>query len=459
MALKHRAHWLQARKRQLAVLRDAPGSATTVVVDLRRRGLKRNRGKIKSVARTEVSVLTSGPGIDAMVKHSNFTGFFSYAHHDDDTDPSLIEDFTTRLEGRVGSRLTNARFAIWRDKGGLRTGERWNDKIEAELRSAHVLIVLLTPQWIGSDYCRKEYTFFEKIETSRHVGEYVAPILARALDQQEKYFTTEQIDIYASITNRQLFKAVDFLKLTRARRNTEIENMADDIAGMIDRLRQLQIAPALPVPPHRHKPVARPREFTALAENYAEVDFVRSSEVRVDRAQMDCERGIYAQVDFVERLFIKGRNADIEFGIRHAILSIAGADPEQLQQFDGFRLQDVHRAGYVSLQDLPEAISVAMYASPGRALAELALPPTNDNNYWSRIATVVQEVRTDQLRAELRVSFSPHGLQLADGTSQYLSQTTKRKIEAIIGVAIAKHERLRNDGRICRPVPIKERTP
>jgi hypothetical protein len=151
MALKHRAHWLQARKRQLAVLRDAPGSATTVVVDLRRRGLKRNRGKIKSVARTEVSMLTSGPGIDAMVKHSNFTGFFSYAHHDDDTDPSLIEDFTTRLEGRVGSRLTNARFAIWRDKGGLRTGERWNDKIEAELRSAHVLIVLLTPQWIGSD--------------------------------------------------------------------------------------------------------------------------------------------------------------------------------------------------------------------------------------------------------------------------------------------------------------------
>jgi hypothetical protein len=85
MALKHRAHWLQARKRQLAVLRDAPGSATTVVVDLRRRGLKRNRGKIKLVARTEVSVLTSGPGIDAMVKHSNFTGFFSYAHHDDDT--------------------------------------------------------------------------------------------------------------------------------------------------------------------------------------------------------------------------------------------------------------------------------------------------------------------------------------------------------------------------------------
>jgi hypothetical protein len=64
-----------------------------------------------------------------MATNSTFNGFFSYAHDDARTDPSLITDFTTRLEGRVDSRLTNARFVIWRDKGGLRTGERWNDKI------------------------------------------------------------------------------------------------------------------------------------------------------------------------------------------------------------------------------------------------------------------------------------------------------------------------------------------
>jgi len=392
-----------------------------------------------------------------MVEQTNFSGFFSYAHHDNEIDPSVVEDFTTRLEARVGSKPTNARFAIWRDKGGLRTGELWNETIEGELRQADALIVLLTPQWISSDYCRKEYSFFEKIEALRQVVEYVAPILARTLDQQEKYFTPDQRDIYASIRRRQFFKAVDFLKLTRARRNVEIENMADDIAGMIDRRRQLEITPAPAVPLYRHTPIARAKEFSARAENYAEVDFVRSAEVRVDSAQSDCERGIYAQVDFVEHLFIKADRADIQFGIRRAILSIAGGDPAQLKQFDGFRLQDVHRAGYVSLQDLPEAISVAMYASPGRALAELALPPTNNDNYWSCIATVVQEVSKDQLRAELRVWFSPHGLQLSDDTSQHLSQTTKRKIEAIIGVAIAKHECLQHDGRICRLLPIRER--
>jgi hypothetical protein len=78
-----------------------------------------------------------------MAEHRTFNGFFSYAHHDAEIDPSLITDFTSQLEGRVGSKLTNARFAIWRDKEGLRTGARWNEKIETELRRADVLILLL----------------------------------------------------------------------------------------------------------------------------------------------------------------------------------------------------------------------------------------------------------------------------------------------------------------------------
>jgi TIR domain-containing protein len=414
----------------------------------------RERVKPEVMGRSSRANVVSG--VDPMAEHSTFTGFFSYAHHDAETDSSLIEDFTTRLEGRVGSRLTNARFAIWRDERNLRTGERWNDKIEAELRRADVLIVLLTPQWMNSDYCRKEYSIFEEMEASR-VGQYVAPILARPIEQQEKYFTPEQKEIYSSIANRQFFKATNFLNRSRARRNAEIDKMADDIAGMIDRLRQLAKTPE-PSVARRHTARVGQREFSARAENYAEVDFLRAYEVRVDRTQTDYERGVYAQVDFVERLFVKSAKAYIEFGVRHAILSVASADPGQLRQFDGFHVQDVDRAAYVSLQDFPEAVSVAMYASLGRGLAELALPPTN-NNYWSRIATATPEARSERLRAELRVSFSAHGLHIADGRSQHLSQATKRKIEAIIGVAVEKNERIGHDGRICRSVPIRERIP
>lgn len=216
------------------------------------------------------------------------------------------------------------------------------------------------------------------------------PVLARPIDQQEKYFTPEQKEICARIADRQFFKAVNFLNLSRARRNTEIDKIADDIAGMIDRRRELETlsAPVGTRPPRRAG--GQPREFSARAENYADVDFLRSSEVRVDRAQSDRERGVYAQVEFVERLFVQGSKAYIEFGVRHAILSVTSASPGQLRQFDGFHVQDVDRAAYVSLHDFSDAIGVAMYASPGRALAELALPPTNDN-YWSQIATATPE--------------------------------------------------------------------
>jgi TIR domain-containing protein len=372
----------------------------------------------------------------------------------------LITAFTTQLEYRINAKLANARFQIWRDEDGLRIGERWSDKIDDELRRAAVLIVLLTPRWIESEYCRKEFSVFEEVEALRGVGEYVAPILVRPIEQQERYLTSAQLDVRARIADRQYFKAIatDFLNLTEARRNAEIDKVADDIAGMIDRLRSLPRMPARSVIARRYTGRRGLREFSALAEDYAEVDFLRSSEVRVDRAKNHGERGVYAQVDFVERLYVKSSKAYIEFGIRHAILSVAAAGPGQVRKLDGFNVQDVDRAAYVSLQEFPEAVSVAMYASPTRGLAELALPPTNDN-YWSQIATATAEVRADRLRAELRVSFSPYGLHIADGRSQPLSQATKRKIEAIIGVAIEKNERVGPDGRICRSVPIGERIP
>ena len=44
-----------------------------------------------------------------------FMAFFSYSHHDLETDPAYFAAFTVELERRVNSRLANARFEIWRD--------------------------------------------------------------------------------------------------------------------------------------------------------------------------------------------------------------------------------------------------------------------------------------------------------------------------------------------------------
>ena len=93
-------------------------------------------------------------GVEGMPEHLTFNGFFSYAHDEAEINPNQIAVFTSELERRVTSQLTNARFSIWRDKEGLRAGEGWNVEIQEGLLRSHILIILLTPRWINSVYCR-----------------------------------------------------------------------------------------------------------------------------------------------------------------------------------------------------------------------------------------------------------------------------------------------------------------
>jgi hypothetical protein len=405
--------------------------------------------------------LSSQDASEAMAEIRVFKGFFSYAHHDAKTDAGLIPALKEDVEDRVNAKLANARLTIWRDKDELRTGDRWDPRIEAELRNADVLIVLLTPRWIESDYCRKEYVVFEEVEASRSVGEeeYIAPILARAIEQQEKHLTPQQHDVPSRIKQRQYFQAVatDFLRLPKARRNVVIDKIADDIAGMIERLRIIPTAPAPVLAGRRHRNPSHLTEFSDQAESYAEVGFLRpTSEVRVDIASDNSERGLYAQVGFVERLFVKTGKAYVEFGVSRAYLSVTGAAPGQLYPSEQFR-GEVGRAAVVELHEAPEALSIAMYAEAGRGLGALALPPT-DGNYWSRIGTATREVQPARLRAELRVSFSAQGLRIFNDNSPPPSPATTRKIKAILGVAIGKQERIGQNGQICRELPVRERT-
>jgi formylglycine-generating enzyme required for sulfatase activity len=197
-----------------------------------------------------------------MAEQENFRAFFSYARDDEQTDPGLINGLTIELEGRVNARLVNGRLTIWRDAERLKVGERWDEAINGELRRANVLIVLLTPRWIGSEYCRKEYALFEELEGLRRVGQCVVPILARPIgQQQERRLTPEQREIYGRINQRQHFQALatDFLKLTRARRRAEIDKLAAHITGIIEQLSDLP-RPAGGTAPAAESPIGRASE-------------------------------------------------------------------------------------------------------------------------------------------------------------------------------------------------------
>ena len=94
-----------------------------------------------------------------------------------------FEAFTVVLEKRVNAKIVNARFTIWRDEEGLRTADKWAHKLEEVVSSSDILIVLLTPRWIDSDFCRKEYSVFEEAEAAGLLASTSCPFL---LDQLKR---------------------------------------------------------------------------------------------------------------------------------------------------------------------------------------------------------------------------------------------------------------------------------
>jgi TIR domain len=236
-----------------------------------------------------------------MTVRRTFRAFFSYARDDAAADPKLVDALTTDLQRRVNVKFANDRFEIWRDTEGLRLGDRWDPKIEGILRASDILIVLLTPRWLGSAYCCKEYDIFEEVEAARGTEDftagYVASILARDLEKEKSNLTPEQSKIFASIRKRQYQRllASDFLVLARPRRNKIVDEIADDIQGIIERCRTNPDKTRMPakVPRKRNTPAT---EFDVRAYNFDEIDLVSNAEVVLDRRKMG-EFALYAQID------------------------------------------------------------------------------------------------------------------------------------------------------------------
>ncbi len=119
-----------------------------------------------------------------------FQVFFSYAHADAELDPGLFEAFSTELEKRASALLANAEIHIWRDTQRIRTGHKWDARIEEALRKSHLLIVMLSPKWLQSSYCRKEYRTFEEVEKSLPRRNSSFPCWSMELKKKETISTT-----------------------------------------------------------------------------------------------------------------------------------------------------------------------------------------------------------------------------------------------------------------------------
>ena len=70
--------------------------------------------------------------------------FISYSHKDD--------SHREELEERLAMLKRNNIVSVWHDRKIL-AGEEWKDKIDENLESADIILFLISPSFLASNYC------------------------------------------------------------------------------------------------------------------------------------------------------------------------------------------------------------------------------------------------------------------------------------------------------------------
>ena len=108
--------------------------------------------------------------------------FYSYAHEDE----GLRQDLDRHLSGLQHAGLVN----IWHDRK-IGAGDEWRDEIDAHIRSAHIILFLVSPYFLASDYC---YDVEVNIALARHAAHeaVVIPIILLPCDWSHAPFARLQ---------------------------------------------------------------------------------------------------------------------------------------------------------------------------------------------------------------------------------------------------------------------------
>ena len=305
--------------------------------------------------------------------------FFSYANADVATARKILEGIQNQLEKLVNCLGNKAKLRIWQDKEDLRTGQRTCARLDEALLTSDILIVLLTPSWIESPHCRREYMVFSEKEPEH--GEYVIPIVGRSLETRRKHFSAEEAAVATELFQRQHYEALetDLLAMSEDERTLVMEGCAKNIGDLVERICEFRSAALAPAQSRRR----RNAEFSGVAHDFHRVDPVSDVSVVYGEASSTGPRDVLAQASFVERLFVESNSARIEFGVAQAYLSVWSSERQAMQPS-----QELRASGrLVTLRARPNAVTAALTPLGGRtSLAELCLPVSHQENLYSRVA-------------------------------------------------------------------------
>jgi hypothetical protein len=113
----------------------------------------------------------------------DFQVFYSYAHED--------ERWRKKLETHLSSLKRKGLISGWYDRN-IKAGQEWEQEIDTHLNTADIILLLISPDFLASDYC---YCTEMKRAMERHEAGVarVIPIILRPVDWQGTPFDKLQV--------------------------------------------------------------------------------------------------------------------------------------------------------------------------------------------------------------------------------------------------------------------------
>jgi len=92
--------------------------------------------------------------------------FISYSREKNEF--NVVTEFHKQLQHNLKIR-TDSSTTIFIDHQDIQAGEVFEKRIRAVLENAKVMIILLSPIWLNSEWCRKEYRIFATKEGTKTI--------------------------------------------------------------------------------------------------------------------------------------------------------------------------------------------------------------------------------------------------------------------------------------------------